>query len=69
MRTLTINEMSITECGKATLDGVITGVCDALTIGAIGYGIGILANWWNPVGWVDAAFLVGTAGCWIYSKF
>lgn len=70
MRTLTFDEMSVSECGgEITLNDVITGACDVLTVGAIVYGVGVLCHWWNPKGWIDAALLAGSLGCWIYSRF
>lgn len=71
MKTLTFNEMMTVECGRAenaTVDNLISSACDALTIGSIAYGTGLLLNWWNPVGWADAAFLIATGACLIYAK-
>ena len=39
------------------------GMCVGVVWGCAVYAIGVATNWWNPVGWVSAAFLVADAAC------
>jgi hypothetical protein len=43
--------------------------CAGFAAGSIVYGVGVLANWWNPVGWAGSvALLTINAGCAIYAS-
>ncbi|MBR1705279.1 MAG: hypothetical protein IJ721_00625 [Bacteroidales bacterium] len=68
MNTISIDYLSYVEGGKVTVGQVADAACDLVTVGSIAYGAGILFNWWNPVGWVDAVGLLGSAACFIYEK-
>ena len=58
MKNLEINEMESIKGGS---------FCAAYGATVAVYGIGVAANWWNPVGWGGAAALASIAvGCAIY---
>lgn len=46
--------------------GFVDGVCAGLAAGSLIYGIGAATNFWNPVGWVSAAFIVADGACLAY---
>jgi len=58
MKTLSLNEMELQSAGD-----IVAGFCVGIASGSAIYGIGVATNWWNPVGWVSAAFLVADVGC------
>lgn len=42
----------------------VSSFCEGFAAGEVVYGVGVLANWWNPVGWLGgAAMLAIDAGC------
>jgi len=59
MTKLEQNQMSNTIGGNDVVDGI----CLGLAGGAAYYGVGVILNWWNPVGWINAAVLVAAVGC------
>ena len=61
MEELTFREMESINAG-----GFIAGACVGITAGSFIYGVGLYTNWWNPVGWVSAAFLVADGACLAY---
>ena len=61
MRVLEINELE-----KINGEGFIGGLCIGIGTGSVVYGAGVLTNFWNPVGWVSAAFLAADAACLAY---
>jgi hypothetical protein len=67
MRCLAVEQMAVVDAG-VNWKKVVNAGCDILTLGAIGYGAGVLFHWWNPVGWVDGVLLVGSGACFVYQK-
>ena len=56
---LDINSMEAIKGGTAA-----KSFCAGFDVGAVVYEVGVLANWWNPVGWIgQAAIAVVGAGC------
>ncbi|MCG9900814.1 MAG: hypothetical protein MH132_12485 [Hydrotalea sp.] len=39
---------------------LISAACTGYNVGSAVYSIGVLANWWNPVGWVGGTILAVT---------
>ena len=64
METLNFEQMEQVSGGKTQF---IDAACDAITAGSAVYGFGVLANWWNPIGWVSAAGLAGTIACAVFN--
>ena len=63
MQKLDLNSMSYLNGGDN-----ITAACTGIATGSVVYEIGVLANWWNPIGWIGATALVVVNGaCLIYS--
>ena len=62
MNTLSLNQME-TFAGGNWVDKA----CGVIGVGSTIYGVGLLFNWWNPVGWIDGAALVLGGACGIYS--
>ncbi|MFC4872588.1 hypothetical protein [Negadavirga shengliensis] len=62
MKELTLEELSVVEGG-----GFVSGACAGVAIGSAVYAVGAYTNFWNPVGWVSAAFLVVDVACAIYT--
>jgi hypothetical protein len=58
MKTLKLEEIENLNGGD-----FVGGLCVGIGAGSVVYGVGVLTNWWNPVGWVSAAFLVADAAC------
>ncbi len=49
--------------------GVVDGLCIGIGSASIVYTIGgalTITNWWNPVGWVSATFIVADIACLAY---
>ncbi len=46
---------------------ILNGVCAGIATGSVGYAAGVMTNFWNPVGWVSAAFLAADAACLAYA--
>lgn len=44
----------------------IGGLCGGIGAASVVYAVGIATQWWNPVGWASAAFLVTDAACVAY---
>lgn len=62
MRTLTAVEM------ESHLGGdLVDGLCVGIGAGSVVYAAGIITNWWNPVGWASATFIVADAACIAYA--
>lgn len=61
MNTLSVNEMSSVLGG--TLNDVATVACAVVGVGSGVYYGGILAHWWNPVGWICAGLAVADLAC------
>lgn len=40
--------------------------CDVVTAGSAVYAVGVLAHWWNPIGWVSATAEVLSLACLAY---
>jgi|AntRauTorckE5430_2_1112549.scaffolds.fasta_scaffold36626_2 hypothetical protein len=60
MKELNLNELEIIGGTNDTY----SNFCAGFTAGAIVYGAGVLANFWNPVGWGGgAAILAIEASC------
>lgn len=59
MKTLELNQMQNVEGGSDFVDGM----CLSVAVGSGVYGVGLIFNWWNPIGWVSAAFLVADFAC------
>lgn len=58
-RVLTINEMA-----GVSASGKFANFCKGFAAAEVIYGVGILANWWNPVGWgAGATALTINAAC------
>jgi hypothetical protein len=47
--------------------GFVDGLCVGIGAGSILYGAGVATNFWNPVGWASATFLVADAACLVYA--
>ena len=45
---------------------ILNGVCVGIGAGSVIYGIGAATNFWNPVGWVSAAFILADVACLAY---
>ncbi len=46
----------------------ITAACTGLAVGEVVFGVGVAANFWNPVGWVGgAALILADAACILYA--
>ncbi len=58
MKTLELNQMQ-----ELTAGDFVGGLCVGIGAGSAVYGVGVLTNWWNPVGWVSAAFIVADVAC------
>jgi hypothetical protein len=63
MRKIEINRMESIDGGN----DLVNGLCITLGAGSVVYTIGAATNWWNPVGWVSAAFLVADGACILYA--
>ena len=50
MKSITIDSMLEVESGNE----VLAAACGIIEIGTGVYGIGLVTNWWNPIGWVSA---------------
>ncbi|HMO37823.1 MAG TPA: hypothetical protein PKC76_08610 [Saprospiraceae bacterium] len=59
MEVMTLNELELTSAGG----DVVAGLCVGIGTGSVIYGVGVVTQWWNPLGWVSAAFLVADAAC------
>lgn len=59
MKTLELKELELIEAGG----DIVAGLCVGIGAGSVVYAVGVATNWWNPVGWVSAAFLVADAAC------
>ena len=65
MKNQEIKKMSLANIdGKLTLeemDNIMAGstFCNGFAVVASAYEIGVLANWWNPIGWGGQVVLVG----------
>lgn len=57
MKTLELKELELIEAGG----DIVAGLCVGIGAGSVVYAVA--TNWWNPVGWVSAAFLVADAAC------
>jgi len=44
----------------------VSGVCEGIAAGSVVYEVGVVSEWWNPVGWVSGAMIVGDAACAAY---
>ncbi len=62
MRTLEIEELVEIQGGD-----IVTGLCAGVAMGSAIYGLGLLTNWWNPVGWVSGGFIAVDAACALYA--
>ena len=58
MKTLELTKMEELQGGD-----FVGGVCGGIGAASAVYAIGLSTNWWNPVGWVSAAFLVADVAC------
>lgn len=58
MEILSLNKMESIHGGDP-----IAGACVAIGAGSAVYTVGLLSNWWNPVGWVSAVFVVVDIAC------
>ncbi len=50
MKAIEINNLEYIIGGNDT----VSSFCAGFAAVAIVYGVGVLANWWNPVGWTGA---------------
>lgn len=48
---------------------LVDDFCKALAVSSTVWGVGLALNWWNPVGWADAAALIAGGACAIYGIF
>lgn len=62
METLTVAKMEAHYGGN-----LVDGLCVGIGAGSVVYGVGVLTNWWNPVGWASATFLAADAACIAYA--
>lgn len=58
-----MNELSINEMEAHAAGGVVDGLCVGIGAGSVVYAGGVATNFWNPIGWVSAAFLVADVAC------
>jgi len=58
MKTLELNQMESVEGGNA-----VDAACVAIGAGSVVYDLGVMSNWWNPIGWLSATMLVADAAC------
>lgn len=63
METLSFEQMENVHGGGDWL----TDACKVIGAGSLIYVIGVEACWWNPIGWVSAAFIAVDAGCLMYT--
>lgn len=63
MRTLELEKMNTINGGE----GFVGGLCSGIAIGSGVYAVGLFTNWWNPVGWLSAAFVVADVACAAYA--
>ena len=63
METLNFEQMEQVNGGSK----FISVACDAITAGSVVYGFGVLANWWNPIGWVSAVGIAGSLACAVFN--
>lgn len=62
-RILELEQMELVNGGNAG-----DAFCAGFAAGSVIYGIGVLANWWNPVGWAGSvALLAINGGCAVYA--
>ena len=60
MKELSLNQLEIIGGSNDT----VSAFCAGFGAVAVAYEIGVLANWWNPVGWTAGAIGVAIgAGC------
>ena len=62
MKELTLQQMESIKAGE-----FVAGLCIGIGAGSAVYAIGTITNWWNPVGWVSAAFVVADVACLAYA--
>ncbi|MEQ8553650.1 MAG: hypothetical protein RIC06_20890 [Cyclobacteriaceae bacterium] len=61
MKTLEIEDLA-----KINAGGYISGICYGIGAGSVVYTAGIMTNFWNPVGWVSAGFILADVACIAY---
>ena len=59
--------MKISELESLKGGDVLGGLCIGIGTGSVVYGVGLLTNWWNPVGWVSGAFIAADVACLAYA--
>lgn len=59
MKTMSVSEME-SFCGS---EGFIGGLCAGIGTASVIFAIGAATNFWNPIGWVSAAFIVADVAC------
>ncbi len=37
--------------------------CATIAVGSGVYAVGLISNWWNPIGWVSAGFIAADLVC------
>ncbi|MFY0689952.1 MAG: hypothetical protein JXQ90_22465 [Cyclobacteriaceae bacterium] len=61
-----MRELDITLMEDIQGGGFVAGVCVGIGAGSIIYATGLATNFWNPIGWASAAFIVADAACLVY---
>lgn len=64
MNNLELNKLEIITGGD-----FIGGLCTGLGAGSLVYAAALATNFWNPIGWVSAAFIVGDVACASYGVY
>jgi hypothetical protein len=69
MKTIEIKKMSLTnienKMSAEEMENIMAGsgtFCQGVYIADAVYGIGVVANWWNPVGWGGAVVAIALNG-------
>jgi len=65
MKVLEINQLETINAGASS--GFVNGVCAGIALGSAVYAVGAATNFWNPVGWASATFIVADLACAAYA--